>query len=66
MNKNNNKINFIKAVYGKEAFDSIQTIKYLDQVIVGWVVNEYPTLKELEAKFSDEDILELHKQVARF
>ena len=30
-----NEIIFVKSVYGKKAFDNIDTVKYLDQVIVG-------------------------------
>ena len=56
------KLKFIKALYGSEAFDNNETLKYGNRTLVGWCLVAIDTIEELEDKFSDEDIYVLFEQ----
>lgn len=55
-------IKFIKAVYGKEKFDANETIQYGNETLVSWYVIGFNTLQDLEAKYTDEEIIELYEK----
>jgi len=50
-------------MYGKNHKENRDVVKYADSVIIGWYLLGYPTLKDIEADFSDDDILDFYEQV---
>jgi len=56
------KLNFIKAVYGKEKFDNNETIQFGNETIVAWYLTGYETLEELEGKYTDKEIEKYFEQ----
>ena len=60
-----NKINYIKSVYGKKAFEERKTVQFGDIIIVGWYIKGYPNLKDLESNFTDREILNIHNQIEK-
>lgn len=59
------RLNAIKSVYGKEAFNNLSTVKYGDTTYVGWLLLDADTIKELESKYSDEQILDFHNDLMK-
>lgn len=56
------KLKFVKAIYGVEKFEKMETIQFGDKILVAWNLCGYQTLEDLEAEFSDENILNFFEQ----
>ena len=60
--KNEKRLKAVKTIYGKEAFEKGLKIKYGNNTFVAWWILGYNTIEELEAKYTDEQILEMHDE----
>ncbi|MFV7791334.1 hypothetical protein ACNSOS_04495 [Aliarcobacter vitoriensis] len=60
--KNKRRLKAVKTIYGKEAFEDDLKIKYGSNTFVAWWILGYDTIEELEAKYTDEEILEMHDE----
>lgn len=58
----NGQIKFIKAVYGKEKFAANETIQFGNETLVAWYLVGFETLQDLEAKYTDEEIIEFYEK----
>ena len=60
--KNEKRLKAVKTIYGKEAFEKGLKIKYGNNTFVAWWILGYNTIEELEEKYTDEQILEMHDE----
>ena len=60
--KNEKRLKAIKTIYGEEAYHKGSKVTYGTTVYVGWWILGYNTIEELEAKYTDEKILEMHDE----
>jgi len=56
------KVKFVKHMYGLQKFEDNDTILFGTKIIIGWYICGYSTLKDLEDKFTDEEILSFYEQ----
>ncbi len=55
------KIDYIKAVYGHNAYERKKTIQYGNEIICAWVLIGYNTIAELEKTMNDKEIQETYE-----
>ncbi len=66
MSENNKKrLKAIKTIYGEEAYHECSRVTYGTTVYIGWWILGYNTIEELEKKYTDEQILEMHDERLR-
>lgn len=60
--KNEKRLKAVKTIYGEEAYHKGEKVTYGTTVYVAWWILGYNTIEELEAKYTDEQILEMHDE----
>ena len=60
--KNEKRLKAVKTIYGKEAYHKGEKVTYGTTVYVAWWILGYNTIEELEEKYTDEQILEMHDE----
>ncbi len=60
--KDKNRLKVIKTIYGEEAYHKVSKVTYGTTVYVGWWILGCNTIEELEEKYTDEQILEMHDE----
>ncbi len=68
--KNEKRLKTVKTIYGEEAYHKGSKVTYGTTVYVAWWILGYNTIEELEAKYTeakytDEQILEMHDERLR-
>ena len=57
------KVKFVRAMYGKDHYEAKESVKWGYGVIIGWYILGYPTLRDIDADYSDEKILDFYEQI---
>lgn len=57
------RLKFIKAMYGKDKSDKQEKVQCGNKWIVGWYLLGYPTLKDFQNEFTEQNMLDVYKQL---
>ena len=59
---NRRKLKFLKSIYGREAYEKGLKVTYGITFYNAWWFLGFDTIEELEAKYTDDEILKMHNE----